>query len=73
MVEGNISFSSFIGAVYPLINTHFVQHYRRDEARAAFVEVGCGHCGFPRLKRRAPEQTCDNWRPAERQEPVSES
>ena len=26
--------------------THFVQHYRSDEARAAFVEVGCGHCGF---------------------------
>ena len=53
--------------------THFVQHYRSDEARAAFVEMGCGHCGFPRLKRRSPEQTCDNWRPAERQEPVSES
>ena len=52
--------------------SHFVQHYRIDEALNAFVAVGCGHCRFPRLKRRPPEQTCDNWRPIERKEPVSQ-
>lgn len=38
---------------------HFVQHYRWENERA--YPVGCGHCTYPRVKHRRPEDGCDKW------------
>ncbi len=43
---------------------HFIQHYRKDvgkEKKVRYVEVGCGHCIFPRIKQRARWETCPRW------------
>ena len=38
---------------------HFVQHYRRDKKRV--YPVHCGHCVYPRVKHRRPDDGCGNW------------
>ena len=46
---------------------YFRQHYvKRDNI---FLEAGCGHCKYPRLKSRRPETpACGNFKPKETEE-----
>ena len=46
---------------------YFRQHYvKRDDI---FLEAGCGHCKYPRLKSRRPETpACGNFKPKETDE-----
>ena len=46
---------------------HYFQHY--GKRKRGYHVLNCGHCCYPRLKTRRPDQTCENWR-AEK-EPVS--
>lgn len=41
---------------------HFAQHYRKSGER--YYEVACGHCKYPRVKKRTRDQTCPHWTPA---------
>ncbi len=38
---------------------HYYQHYRKG--KKGYFEVNCGHCVFPRLKGRRPDQSCEHW------------
>ena len=42
---------------------HYTQHYRKD--LWGYSAVHCGHCSFPRVKTRKPNQTCGHWKPIE--------
>lgn len=44
---------------------HYRQHYVLRENGQPFP-VWYGHCRFPRLKRRTPDETCPHWESAER-------
>ena len=47
---------------------YYRQHYgKRGDG---YQPIYCGHCVYPRLKTRQPDQTCGNWK-AEKEEPVS--
>ena len=35
---------------------HFYQHYSVDDQ--SYTVTNCGHCVFPRLKHRKPDQKC---------------
>lgn len=51
--------------------THYYQHYRKGKKRYSIV--AWGHCGYPRIKARRPDQTCGNWTPEpQKEEPVSD-
>lgn len=43
---------------------NFLQHYILRE-KGHFTEVYCGHCIYPNLKSRKPDQSCVNWAPKE--------
>ena len=49
---------------------HYVQHY--GQGKRTYYILACGHCIFPRIKTRAPEQTCEHWASI-KEEPVSQS
>ena len=40
---------------------HYAQHYRKSNR--GYSPVDCGHCSFPRVKNRKPDQTCEYWKP----------
>lgn len=44
---------------------HYRQHYILSEGE--YDALWYGHCRCPRAKKRAPEQTCAFWEPAETQ------
>ena len=41
--------------------SYFRQHYGKD--RRGYLPVNCGHCRYPRLKTRKPNQNCEYWKP----------
>ena len=48
--------------------THFRQHYIRFGYR--YDVVSCGHCVYPRLKHRKPNnETCAHFRPRKKAAP----
>ena len=49
---------------------HYIQHYGRGKRK--YYILSFGHCIFPRVKSRAPEQTCGHWA-AIKEEPASPS
>ena len=42
---------------------YFAQHYRKWGK--GYHEVDCGHCKYPRIKKRTKDQTCPHWAPRE--------
>jgi len=42
---------------------YFAQHYRKWGK--GYHEVDCGHCKYPRIKKRTKDQTCPHWTPRE--------
>ena len=42
---------------------YFPQHYRKWGR--GYHEVDCGHCKYPRIKKRTKDQTCPHWAPRE--------
>lgn len=38
---------------------HFRQHYIQLGRR--YVTTNCGHCVYPRLKSRRPDDSCARW------------
>lgn len=46
---------------------HYYQHYTRMqdihywETIHGFTPVNCGHCVYPRIKLRRPDDTCQNF------------
>ena len=42
---------------------YFGQHYRKWGK--GYHEVDCGHCKYPRIKKRTKDQTCPHWTPRE--------
>lgn len=47
---------------------YYCQHYCL--LNGTFQAINCGHCIFPRIKARCPDQTCEHWKEIEK-EPVS--
>ena len=41
---------------------HFRRHYVRRE-KDWFMPLDYGHCVYPRLKKREPDQSCPCWTP----------
>ena len=40
---------------------HYRQHYVKHQGTGDWVAISYGHCTFPRLKTREPDQHCDYW------------
>jgi hypothetical protein len=40
---------------------HFVKHYHYDSYSKKFQPLCCGHCYYPRVKHREPNQSCANF------------
>ena len=49
---------------------HYAPHYRKTER--GYWAVHCGHCSFPRVKTRKPDQTCEHWKPVENEKGKAE-
>lgn len=49
---------------------HFCQHYSYGESPKRYRLVFAGHCIYPRIKFRRPDQSCERWRGREK-EPAS--
>ena len=51
---------------------HYRQHCILDPNGKPYP-LWYGHCRTPRQKRRAPDETCPHWKPAEGQAPPVET
>ena len=42
---------------------NFYQHYvKRDANAGGYVKINMGHCRYPRLKNRRPDDCCQHFR-----------
>lgn len=41
--------------------THYYQHYIYVNHDKAYIPINEGHCCYPRVKRRRPEDSCERF------------
>lgn len=44
---------------------YYCQHYIRWKDEKRFSALDHGHCIYPRVKNRRPDQTCPHWTPVD--------